>query len=196
MLEQLHFLIPDTLESFKADIPSKIKECNRHIPLISDFYDKMSQGIQSFRAKNYDQASEFYTQALGIMEGHSKPDYLLARAYGIMHLAMTYPPGGDHHRLALEAQVLTFEVYDRKNELFKDEKSKLTALNLFCQVFEGLSQIIPDVADIQTQIKEKLEECLKERELLRDLAATGGSSGPEGSGLGTTPQILKCPRIL
>jgi len=127
LLEQLYFLIPDTLASFKADIPSKIKECNRHIPLINDFHHGILLGIEFHNAKNIDLARKSFIKALEMIEGRYEPDYLLARAFGITNLALTYPSGDDRrYQWAREATGLTFEAYKQKEARFTNEKSKLT----------------------------------------------------------------------
>jgi hypothetical protein len=158
-LQELKLLVPIEMEDLHADIALKIEECSHHISLLTDFYDKISQGFQSHLT--VDQVREIYTQALQMITEHEEPDYLLARAVGIIHLALTFDPGDDNPFL-LKAHSQTLAAYERKEELFTDDEAKLTALNLFRKLFNYLSHLFPDDSDMQ----EKLSECEREIDLL------------------------------
>ena len=170
LLEKCQPLITGAEESIKADIASKIKECNLHIPLLSNFYDKLDQGTQPFAAKRHDDARQLFTEALAMINGLTEPDYLLARALGTMNLAWTYPPGEDFNLSSSTAVFSASVAYEQREKLFTNEKTKATALSLFCKLWNGLSQLVPTTHPDHSKIKKNLEDCQRQ---LASLQQTG-----------------------
>jgi hypothetical protein len=158
------------------NIASQIEECTRHIPLLTDFYDKMDEGVQN-------RSAEIFIQALEMIAEHKEPNYLLARAYGTLQHALICNVKEDRTRLALEAQAQTFAAYEAKDVLLVNDIAKLKTLNLFCKLFAKLSQLFPADFDIS----EKLSECQKEA-LLLDSALEDTEVSPTNS-----PRVTKEP---
>lgn len=156
-LQKLKLLVPIEMKNLHADIAFKLEKCSSQIPLLTDFYDKISQGV----LLEAEPARELYLQALLMITDHEEPEYLLAQAFGITNLALTYDAGNDNPWF-LKAHSRTLKAYERKQELFTTDQAKLTALNHFKKIFKSLSQLFLADSTFQIQIKEKLAECRKE----------------------------------
>ena len=161
LLEICQILIPDSEESFAADIASKIKECNLHIPLLSIFYEKLAQGNLSFSEGHRDNEKHFFSEALEMIRYSSGPDYLLARALGTMGLSFTHLPLVSFDR---QSPLLydALAAYNKREELFTNEKTKVEALSLFHKLWNGLSQLVPTDLPVYSEIMEKLADCQRQ----------------------------------
>ena len=86
-LKNFENLVRNEVISLEDNVKLQIEECTRHIPLITDFYDKLIEGD---RLEEDEAKREVYHQALKMIEGFEEPGYLLARAFGVTNLALTY----------------------------------------------------------------------------------------------------------
>jgi hypothetical protein len=148
-----------------TSLDSQIEECTHPIPLLCEFYAKINKGIKSLRAKQKDQAREFFTQALQMIEKQEERHFLLARAFGTVKLASTFGRS-DKNPFSSNALIQTFAVYLQKEELYVNDKSKLKALNLLSKSFNCLRKLFPVSSVFQPNIKKNLAECQMEINLL------------------------------
>lgn len=160
----LPLLAPRTMTSLDK-VEFQIKECTRHI-LLNDFYAKINEGIKSLRAKQNGQAQELFIKALQMIEKQEELQYLLARAFGTVHLALTFGRG-DNNPFSSDALIQIFAVYQQKEELYVNDQSRLKALNLFSKSFNYLSKLFTISSVFQPNIKRKLAECQIEIALLK-----------------------------
>jgi hypothetical protein len=174
--------------SFNNQVESQTEDRTRHFPLINEFYDKMKEGVPL----EADQTREIYTQALQLIEGREELDFLLARAFGTVSLASTYDPGANRAAYSEIARDITFAVYERKEELFTNEKSKLSALNIFTQLFKKLIQLFPAGSFLRIAIKKKLAECEIELAILKGPALENKEPSPANSPR-VAPKVTKQP---
>jgi len=181
-------LIPEAEASFKTDIESKIEECNLHISPLSNFYDKLAQGIRFFKDDKRDQARKLFTEALAMIEGRSEPDYLLAQALGAMNLAFTFPSGEAFKQSSSAAVLRAFLAYEQREELLTNEKTKAVDLMLFCELWNKLRQLIPEDQPLHPQIMKKLEECEKQLVSLQQAEKPDSKKTPPGPKV--TPTLM------
>jgi hypothetical protein len=160
-LKDFEILVQDDMSSLENSVELQIEECSRHIPLLSDFYDKLNEDahLQENEAKR-----EVFNQALEMIEGHEEPDYLLARAFGTTSLALTCKPG-DENPFSLTALAQAIIAYQKKEALFTSDQAKLTTLNLFDKLFHNLIQLFSD-SETLVAINRMFEECREELALL------------------------------
>jgi hypothetical protein len=146
------------MSSLDYNIESQTEDRTCHIRHLNCFYNQMNKSI----VVSVDKEREMITHALRMLVGRNKIDHLLARAFGITSLASTYDPGVDRICLSLIARIQTFTAYERKEELFTNDKSKVAALNLFSQIFEELIRLFPADSYFCKEIEKRLAECEKE----------------------------------
>lgn len=188
-LRQAEELVPNDMTSLDNTVDLQIAECNRNIPLLTDFYDSIEEGIQSPTAEL---AGKIFTQALQTIAEHEEPNYLLARAYGTVHHALKCDVEEDVICLSLEAHQQTFAAYGQKDALFVNDQAKLETLNLFCSLFTKLSQLFPTDSDMQPEIQAKLLECQDQIKLLKSSALENKSS-PKNNPKKVTPKVTPEP---
>jgi hypothetical protein len=181
-------LIPSDQAAIHQDVAARIKECSEQIPPLSNFYEKLHQAhlVQD----QPEVARRIINEVMPTILGNDHPEFTLARAMGYLRLAFTFTSGDDRDRFALEAQALTFAAYDRKAELYANNDLKITVLNTFNTLFDGLSRLITANLAIQTQIREKL---LEVREELKTLIATAKTNGHSEAGGSTSPDRKVTP---
>lgn len=152
-LKTFENLVQNDMSSLENSVELQIKECNLHIPLITDFYDKLIEGDRL----QEDQAREVYIQALKMIEGYEQPDYLLARASGTTCLALTYKPDDDnpYSQPALDQTVLA---YQHKDALCTSDQATFAILKTFQKLFHNLIQLFSD-SDVLVAINKMEEEC-------------------------------------
>lgn len=183
-LRDFKILVQNDVSSLDNSVELQIEECNLHIPLLNDFYDKLNEAtlLQGNEAKR-----EVYHQALEMIEGHEEPKYLLARAFGTTSLALTYR-SDDENPYSRAALDLAAKAYQKKDALFTDDQTKLRTLNLFNKLFHHLIQLFSD-SDTLVAINKMLEECNQELARCQDSVPKNGD-GPEPSP-SVSPRVSK-----
>jgi hypothetical protein len=135
-----------------------IEEDTRPVQLLSNFYNKINEGIKSLSVKQPEQARRIFTQALQTIENQEECQYRFARAFGTVNLASTFRRR-DNNPFASNALIQTFAVYLQKEELYVDDRSKWKVLNLFRNSFSCLSKLFTVSSVFQPNIKKNLAEC-------------------------------------
>jgi hypothetical protein len=157
-LKNFENLVRNEVISLEDNVKLQIEECTRHIPLITDFYDKLIEGD---RLEEDEAKREVYHQALKMIEGFEEPGYLLARAFGVTNLALTYR-FDDNNLFSIGAITQTVLAYQQREALFTSDQAKLTTLNQFSKLFHHLIQLFSDGSEQLVAINKMLEECIQE----------------------------------